>query len=265
LPPSRRCGAAGAIDATEVTQKFGAATIAVNNVSLAVQTGQFVSIIGPSGCGKTTFLNLIAGLLPLTSGQISISGSRPKAGRQDVAYMLARDSLLPWRSTLGNAEFGAEVRGMDPVERRSRAKDLLAQVGLKGFEDVFPKALSQGMRQRVALARTFCMDAQVLLMDEPFGALDAQTKIQLWEVLLRLWSRERRTVVLVTHDLGEAISLSDRVVVMSARPGKVIADIDIGLARPRSARALQKDHRFHELYAEVWGQLEAALEVEQVL
>jgi NitT/TauT family transport system ATP-binding protein len=194
------------------------------------------------------------------SGKIDVSGSPPRAGRHDVAYMLARDSLLPWRSAIRNAEFGAEVRGMSPPERRRKAQDLLDHVGLKGFEESFPKALSQGMRQRVALARTFCMDSQILLMDEPFAALDAQTKIQLWEVLLRLWSKERRTVILVTHDLGEAIALSDRVIVMSARPGTIIADIQVDLPRPRSARAMQRDQRYHELYTQVWSKLESALD-----
>ena len=170
--------------------------------------------------------------------------------------MLARDALCPWRTALENAELGAEIRGVPPPERRQRALELLDKVGLKGFENAYPKALSQGMRQRVALARTFSLDAPILLMDEPFGALDAQTKLQLEDVLLSLWQREQRTVVFVTHDLSEAVSMSDRVVVMSARPGRIVADVRITLGRPRSVRALQKDPAYHELYSHVWTKLE---------
>ena len=158
-------------------------------------------------------------------GTYLVGGKPPVSGNRDIAYMLARDALCPWRTALENAELGAEIRGVPPPERRQRALELLDKVGLKGFENAYPKALSQGMRQRVALARTFSLDAPILLMDEPFGALDAQTKLQLEDVLLSLWQREQRTVVFVTHDLSEAVSMSDRVVVMSARPGRIIADV----------------------------------------
>ncbi len=258
--PCAATPSAGRIEIDRVLHKFGP-TIAMAETSLSLAPGEFVSIVGPSGCGKTTLLNLLAGLTPVQDGSIRISGSAPRAGRSDVAYMLARDSLLPWAGALENAEYGAFIRGVPREERRKKALKLLAQVGLKGFESAYPKALSHGMRQRVALARTFCLDSPVLLMDEPFGALDAQTKIQLADVLLNLWGAERRTVLFITHDLSEAIALSDRVVVMRARPGTVIADIPIDLPRPRSTRALQRDHRYHELYAEVWGRLETALEM----
>lgn len=251
---------AGAIDVSSVVHRFAGTVLAVSQVSLHVASGEFVSIVGPSGCGKTTLLNLIAGLIPVQEGSIAIAGKPPQAGRHDVAYMLARDSLLPWLDALHNAEFGAEIRNVPSEQRRTKAQHLLTQVGLKGFERAYPKALSQGMRQRVALARTFCLDSPILLMDEPFGALDAQTKLQLEEVLLSLWTNERRTVVFITHDLSEAVALSDRVVVMSARPGTVIADIRIDLPRPRSVRALQRDPRYHELYATIWSKLELALE-----
>ena len=188
-----------------------------------------------------------------------VGGKRPVMGNRDIAYMLARDALCPWRTTLENAELGCEIRGLAHEVRRARAHDLIEKVGLKGFEVAYPKALSQGMRQRVALARTFSLDSPILLMDEPFGALDAQTKLQLEDVLLSLWQRERRTVVFVTHDLSEAVSMSDRVVVMSARPGRIIADVRIGLGRPRSVRALQKDPAYHELYSHVWTKLEEGL------
>lgn len=240
---------------------FGENFHAVSNVSLSLESGEFVSIVGPSGCGKTTVLNLLAGLLPVRSGEVSIFGSPPRAGRHDVAYMLARDSLFPWLTAKQNAEFGADIRHVDRGLRSSRASHLLEAVGLKGFEDSYPKALSHGMRQRVALARTFCLESPLLLMDEPFGALDAQTKLQLEQVLLSLWMEERRTVVFITHDLAEAIALSDRVVVMSSRPGRIIDDIRIDLPRPRSISALQKDPAYHRFYSLVWSKLEMGLQL----
>jgi len=253
---------AGSIIFSHVSVEFKAAgVVAVDDVSLTVRVGEFVSVVGPSGCGKTTLLNFAAGLLPpdVKRGELLISGKLPVIGNRDIAYMLARDALCPWRTTLENAELGCEIRGMPPEERRVRALDLIEKVGLKGFEASYPKALSQGMRQRVALARTFALNSPILLMDEPFGALDAQTKLQLEDVLLSLWQRERRTVLFITHDLSEAVLMSDRVIVMSARPGRIIADVAIGLHRPRSVRALQKDPAYHELYAEVWTKLEEGL------
>jgi NitT/TauT family transport system ATP-binding protein len=250
--------AATAISIRDLTVRFGE-VLAVDNASLDIAEGEFVSIVGPSGCGKTTILNLLTGLVPLTQGSISLLGHQPSVGNQDVAYMLARDSLLPWRSALGNASYGLEIRGVGEAEREQRARQLLTEVGLKGFEGHYPKMLSHGMRQRCALARTFCLDSRVMLMDEPFGALDAQTKLQLEDLLLRLWNEHRRTVVFITHDLAEAVALSDRVIVMSARPGRIIADMRIDLERPRSVRALQKDRHFLDIYAQVWSKLEEGL------
>ena len=252
----------GSIIFSHVSVEFKAAgVVAIDDVSLRVGVGEFVSVVGPSGCGKTTLLNFAAGLLPpeVTRGELLVGGKRPVMGNRDIAYMLARDALCPWRTTLENAELGCEIRGLPPEVRQARALDLIEKVGLKGFEVAYPKALSQGMRQRVALARTFALDSPILLMDEPFGALDAQTKLQLEDVLLSLWQRERRTVLFITHDLSEAVLMSDRVIVMSARPGRIIADVPIALPRPRSVRALQKDPTYHELYAEVWAKLEEGL------
>ncbi len=261
-PATAGVGGPGSIVIDHVSIEFKAAgVLAVDDASLIVAPGQFVSIVGPSGCGKTTLLNLAAGLLPpeVSRGSILVGGKPPMRGNRDIAYMLARDALCPWRTALGNAELGTEIRGMPAERRRKRALDLLAQVSLKGFENAYPKALSQGMRQRVALARTFGLESPILLMDEPFGALDAQTKLQLEDVLLNLWQSERRTIVFITHDLSEAVSMSDRVIVMSARPGRIIADIPIDLGRPRSVRALQKDPAYHELYSYVWTKLEEGL------
>jgi NitT/TauT family transport system ATP-binding protein len=233
---------------------------ALATTSLTIREGEFVSIIGPSGCGKTTILNTVAGLIPVQTGSVDVLGGSPGLGNPDVVYMLARDSLLPWRTSLGNAAYGMEVRGMPKADRLARSAAQLGRVGLAGFERRYPRALSHGMRQRVALARTFCVDSPIMLMDEPFGALDAQTKIQLEDVLLDLWTQERRTVMFVTHDLSEAVALSDRVIVMAARPGRIIAEVPIDLPRPRSVRALQQDRAYLELYAELWRHLENAFE-----
>lgn len=230
----------------------------LQDISLDIRPGEFVSLVGPSGCGKTTLLNTLAGLVVAhTKGEASLLGRQPQLGTQDVAYMLARDSLLPWRDALGNAAFGMEVRGVPRAEREERAAEFLKRVGLGSHMKTLPKALSHGMRQRVALARTFAMNSPVLLMDEPFGALDAQTKLQLQDLLLELTQTEKRTVVFVTHDLSEAVAVSDRVIVLASHPGRVVADMPIPLPRPRSVRALQKDPNFHALYAKVWAHLES--------
>ena len=235
----------------------------LSNVSLDIRKGEFVSLVGPSGCGKTTLLNMVEGLVEPRRGSILIHGEQPRSGRSDIAYMLARDALLPWRTVLDNAVLGNEIRGMRGEERRARARELLEHVGLGGFLDLYPKALSQGMRQRTALVRTFAISASVLLMDEPFAALDAQTKLQLEDALLDLWQRERRTVIFVTHDLHEAVTISDRVIVMSSRPGRIHADVEISLPRPRIVRALQASREYHELYSDVWRKLEEGISAEE--
>ncbi|MGJ7524036.1 ABC transporter ATP-binding protein [Variovorax sp. LT1P1] len=249
-------GSAIAVDGLHLS--FDGVTPVLTDVSLHVAEGEFVSLVGPSGCGKTTLMNLCAGLVPHTGlGSITVAGNQPREGDANVGYMLARDSLLPWRTALENAAFGVRARGVPLEEANARAKAMLAEVGLADYEHSLPKALSHGMRQRTALARTFAMDASLLLMDEPFGALDAQTKLQLEDLLLRLCQKHRHTVLFVTHDLAEAVAVSDRVVVMSSRPGRIVADVPIDLPRPRSIRELQKSPRFHELYATLWSHLEA--------
>ncbi len=229
---------------------------AIAEASLDIKSGEFVSLVGPSGCGKTTLLNMVAGLIETQEGRILLDGKPPRIGREDVAYMFASDCLLPWRTTLQNAAFGMELRGFAHEARLSRAKQLLAEAGLSGFEDAYVNQLSKGMRQRVALARTFGLPCDFLLMDEPFGALDPQTKLTLQQQLLTLWEKHRgRTVLFVTHDLGEAIVMSDRVVVMSRRPARIKADIRIELPRPRNATELLRAPEFHQLYAYLWGEL----------
>ncbi len=246
------------IDAQHIDLSFDGVLPVLQGVSLQVRSGEFVALAGPSGCGKTTLLNLCAGLVDLPAGQqLKVAGEAPVLGSQRVAYMLARDSLFPWLSALDNAAFGLKVRGVPLAQARETAAAMLKRVGLGGSEHKLPKALSHGMRQRVALARTFAMPSPLLLMDEPFGALDAQTKLQLQDLLLQLCQEGERTVLFVTHDLSEAVALADRVVVMSSRPGRIVADVPVRLPRPRSIRALQTSEDFHHTYTQVWKHLEA--------
>lgn len=248
-----------AVEVDGLHLSFDANNPVLVDVSLHIAEGEFVSLVGPSGCGKTTLLNLCAGLVEHTgSGAIKVMGSSPRIGNPKIGYMLARDSLLPWCTALENAAFGAKVRGQAKTQSLECARKILAEVGLAEHANALPKALSHGMRQRTALARTFALDASLLLlMDEPFGSLDAQTKLQLQDLLLHLCHEHRQTALFVTHDLAEAVAVSDRVIVMSSRPGRIIADVLIDLPKPRSIRELQKSPRFHELYATLWLQLES--------
>ena len=245
------------IDIQKLDLSFDGVTDVLSGIDFQLNAGDFVAVAGPSGCGKTTLLNLCAGLVDLPEGQhVQVAGAPPQLGSANVAYMLARDSLFPWESALDNAAFGLKVRGMAIGEARERAGAMLKRVGLGGFEHALPKALSHGMRQRVALARTFAMPSPLLLMDEPFGALDAQTKLQLQDLLLQLCQESERSVLFVTHDLSEAVALADRVVIMSSRPGRIIADVPVPMSRPRSIRELQTNDEFHHTYAQVWRHLE---------
>jgi NitT/TauT family transport system ATP-binding protein len=202
-------------------------------VTLSIPQGRFVSLIGPSGCGKSTIFNIIAGLLEPTGGRVLIDGVDATGTIGRVGYMLQKDLLLPWRTVLDNAILGMEIQGVPLREARGRALPLLQRYGLTGFEYLYPNSLSGGMRQRAALLRTLLFDTDVILLDEPFGALDAQTKLQMQEWLMRLWSDFGKTVLFVTHDVEEAIYLSDEVHVMGTRPGRIITTIPITLPRPR--------------------------------
>ena len=231
--------ASGSISVSGVSHAFVSpdptqtAPIAVlQNVSLQVESGTFVSLLGPSGCGKTTLLRIMHGLIRPASGEVQVNG-RPVQGPPEEAAMVFQDhNLLPWRRAIENVEFGLELAGMSERERRERARSMLAMVGLEGFERAFPHQLSGGMRQRVGLARAWCMDPQILLMDEPFGALDAQARELMQDELLRIWEQDRKTVVFVTHSIDEAIYLADRVLVMDARPGRIKEDLPVDLPRP---------------------------------
>ena len=202
-------------------------------ITLDIPEGRFVSLIGPSGCGKSTIFNIIAGLLEPTGGRVLIDGADATGTIGRVGYMLQKDLLLPWRSVLDNVVLGMEIQGVPMRDARARALPLLLRYGLSGFEHLHPGSLSGGMRQRAALLRTLLFDTDIILLDEPFGALDAQTKLQMQEWLLQLWSDFRKTVVFVTHDVEEAIYLSDEVVVMGTRPGCIIETIAVPVGRPR--------------------------------
>ncbi|MDP7224803.1 MAG: ABC transporter ATP-binding protein [SAR202 cluster bacterium] len=210
----------------------------LDSVDFRAAEGEFVSIIGPSGCGKSTLLNIVAGLDEPMSGILEIHGKQDPRRLGTVGYMQQKDLLLPWRTVMGNAVIGLELQGVSKREARARADALLDQFGLRGFEDEYPSALSGGMRQRAAFLRTVLANQKVFLLDEPFGALDALNRSQIHEWLLSLWRELNKTIVMVTHDVDEAIFLSDRVYVMSARPGTMTLDIPIDLPRPRKLEML---------------------------
>ena len=232
---------------------------ALEDVSFRVFEGEFVSLVGPSGCGKSTILNLVAGLARATQGSILVRG-RPLQGiHPDVGYVFQRDTLLPWRSVLDNVALGPELRGVGRDERARRAIELIRKVGLGAFEHHYPYELSGGMRKRCELIRTLINRPSILLMDEPFGALDAQTRYLLQEDLLRMWREERNTIVFVTHDIGEAIALSSRVLVMSRRPGRILEDLSIRLPEQRSAVGAQSLPQFSAHFEQIWAILREQL------
>ncbi len=217
----------------KVFDQNGQPLTVMERVNFHAYEGEFVSIIGPSGCGKSTLLNIIAGLDDQTEGSLKLRGEEASDRLGTVGYMQQKDLLLPWRSVLDNAIFGLELQGVSKREARDRASVLMEQFGLDGFESEYPSALSGGMRQRVAFLRTVLADQQMFLLDEPFGALDALNRSQIHEWLLGLWERLNKTIVMVTHDVDEAIFLSDRVYVMSARPGTMRQVANVDLPRPR--------------------------------
>lgn len=229
---------------------------ALRNIDITIEEGEFVAIVGPSGCGKTTLLNMLAGLEHPTEGTVEVAGERPVAGDSRTSYVLARDSLLPWRTAKSNAGLGLELQGVRKAERERRAAEALDTMGLAGFHGSYASQLSHGMRQRVALARSFAARPQLLLMDEPFSALDAQTRLKVHDAFLQAWDQQQMTVVLITHDLQEAVSLADRVVIMTRRPGRLKAIHHIDLPRPRSISNLQGDDAFHRIYEAVWRDLQ---------
>lgn len=217
-------------------------------VDLDIRHGEFVAIVGPSGCGKSTLLNLMAGLLKPTGGRIELEGRAITGVGRSIGYVTQADNLFPWRTAYRNVAFPLEVRRVAKKERRDRTLDFMRRVGLSGFERHYPHQLSGGMRQRVNIARALITEPEMVLMDEPFGSLDAVTRGELQGELLGLWHGSRKTIVFVTHDLREAISLADRVIVMTARPGSIKEAVTIPIARPRDVFRIEADPLFRELY-----------------
>jgi NitT/TauT family transport system ATP-binding protein len=233
-------------------------TEALRSVSFGAKRGEFVGIVGPSGCGKSSILSLIAGLIQPTAGKIFVDG-RPIAGpSRAVGYMMQQDCLFEWRTILENAVLGAEIQGADMAAAERRATDLLTRYGLGAFLQRYPRELSGGMRQRVALVRTLCIDPGIVLLDEPFSALDSQTRLILAGAVTEILRSEEKTVVLVTHDIGEAIEMTDRVLVLGRRPGHVKAEhhIDLGEERNASSLVTRTGRTFNEYFTRIWKDLE---------
>lgn len=230
---------------------------ALRDVSLRIAPGEFCALIGPSGCGKTTLLHILAGLLRPSGGAVAVPPARQ--GRLAAAVVFQGICTFPWLTVLGNVEYGLRMLGVRRPERVRRAEAELRRVGLWAFRDAYPRQLSEGMRQRVSIARAFATDPAVLLMDEPFASLDEQTRLVLQDELLRLWQEQRPTVLFVTHSLDEAARLADRVLVMSARPGRIKADITVPLPRPRGYREVRLDPAYGAFTARLWDELETEL------
>ena len=227
----------------------------MQDVTLTIEPGEFVAFVGPSGCGKSTLLNMVAGLLQPTRGTVRYGGTPVTAVNTRVGYMTQMDNLMPWRTVAGNIALPLEIRGVPAAQQKPRVQDFIRLVGLEGFEQHYPAELSGGMRKRVALAQMLVYDPETLLMDEPFGALDAQLKLVLHEYLLNLWSRTNKTILFVTHDLAEAITLADRVIVFSGRPGRIKHIQPIGLPRPRDVYQVRFSEEFRRLHEVLWDKL----------
>jgi ABC-type nitrate/sulfonate/bicarbonate transport system ATPase subunit len=230
--------------------------LALSDVTLAVEDGEFMAIVGPSGCGKTTLLNIVAGLLPCEQGSVAIDGAKVQGPGVDRAVVFQHSSLLPWRSIAGNIRYGMELqKRFDKTTMRERVEHFIKMVGLNGFERHYPSELSGGMQQRVNLARALAADPKVLLMDEPFAALDAQTREFMQSELLKIWSQARKTVLFITHQINEAVYLADRVTVMSSRPGRVKDVFKVPFGRPRTL-SLKRDPKFLEIEDAIWQLVE---------
>lgn len=252
---------AHALELQDITVTFrsregGERYTAVAATTLAVAAGEFVSVVGPTGCGKSTLLNVAAGLLEPSSGEVRVFGERLEGINRRAGYMFQADALMPWRSALQNVMVGLQYRGLPDAEARAQAEAWLARVGLGGFGDRYPHQLSGGMRKRTALAQTLALDPDIILMDEPFSALDIQTRQLMENEVLALWAGKRKAVLFITHDLDEAIAMSDRVVVLSAGPAtRPIGEFAIDLPRPRDVAEVRTDPRFVALHGQVWSVL----------
>jgi NitT/TauT family transport system ATP-binding protein len=245
-----------------VEKRFGEVQ-ALRRLTLDVERNEFVCILGPSGCGKTTLLRIVGGLIPPDGGTVYVDDEPVSEPRPNMTLVFQNFRLLPWRTVEDNVGYGLRLRGASKKEARQEVDSYIKMVGLEGFETAYPYQLSGGMQQRVGLARALAIDPQILLMDEPFGALDAQTREVMQEELLRIWNATQKTVVFVTHSIDEALVLSDRVVMMAARPGRIIENIDVPFARPRDPVHLRANPQFTELRTRMWELLRGT-EPEQV-
>jgi NitT/TauT family transport system ATP-binding protein len=237
-----------------LTKRFGELEV-LREINVAIDRGAFISLVGPSGCGKTTLLRIVAGLEPASSGTVLLDGRAVGAPGGDRGFVFQSDNLLPWRTVFDNAIIGPEIAGRAGAAEKDRVRVLLRLVGLEGFESYFPRQLSGGMRQRVNLARALAIDPDILLMDEPFSALDAQTREIMQTELMRIWEEGRKTVLFVTHQIDEAVFLSDRVLVLARRPGRIQQTIDVALPRPR-ALAIKRTAEFMAYVDRIWRLIE---------
>jgi len=239
-------------DLSKTFREGGREVPAVSRVSLEIFDKEFVALVGPSGCGKSTILNMIGGLIAPSGGQILIDGAPATDVPRQVGYVFQKDTVFPWRTVARNIALGLEYRGVTGPEQERRVAEAIRLAGLAGFEDAFPATLSGGMRQRVALMRTLIVEPEILLMDEPFGALDTHTKLNLHAELLALWEAKHQTVVFVTHDLSEAITLADRIVVLTRRPGRIKMIHEVKLPRPRDVIKLRESDEYAQEYSQIW-------------
>jgi NitT/TauT family transport system ATP-binding protein len=255
-----KTAAAGRLTISDVCKTFGSSDRPVlDNLRLELEGGEFVSLIGPSGCGKTTLLRIVAGLLRPSSGTVELDGAPSMGPSRDKAVVFQHFNLFPWRNTLANAAYGLELQKVPKREREERVRRFLAMVGLEGFEQHYPSQISGGMKQRVGIARALAVEPKLLLMDEPFGALDALTREYLQRELERITRSQSLTTLFVTHSLDEALFLSDRVVVMGARPGRILEIFDIPFARPRAETDFRSDPAYARIRNRIWELLEGEL------
>jgi NitT/TauT family transport system ATP-binding protein len=248
-----------AIELRGVTKRFatpgGGVYTAVKDLHMKVSPGEFAAVVGPTGCGKSTTLGLISGLEPASAGDVLVGGKQVNGVTEGIGYVFQSDAVFPWKTVLQNVAAGPRYHGASGSEARERARDWIGRVGLAGFEDRYPHQLSGGMRKRVALAQTLINNPRILLMDEPFSALDVQTRSLMEDELLALWTSSSASVVFVTHDLEEAIALADRVFVLTAGPGTVKGDYAVDLPRPRNVSEIRFQPRFAQIYQEIWSNL----------
>ena len=255
--PAAATSTDGILVVQDVTKRFPTpegTVLAVDNVSLSVRQGEFLSVIGPSGCGKSTLFNVVGGLQTEYEGNVTVGGERIKGPHASVGMVFQEESTFPWRTVIENVAFPLEIEGMPKAKRHEKARHFINMVGLSGFENRYPNELSGGMRQRVSLARTLASEPKILLMDEPFAALDEQTRLLLGDKVLQIQQQLKQTTMLITHNITEAVQLSDRIMVMTYRPGKIKRVVDIDLPRPRTSEVVGSD-AFGHYVAQIWADL----------